>query len=190
MEVLYRNMQKYYIGNQTVDFIKTANKALQKTSSKKKINNNLMITTAIKNTICKWFGTTKPKTANVCGYNITLPMEISVEAENDILNIIKEAHEKWYFENKQNIPFDAMSWSYSYALDRTTDSTRKFCKIAISHKKYTQCYGFLIAYDVVGFYDHPKKEGDFGSSGGIILTQSYTPHWQELRNISITKLKS
>jgi len=171
MEVLYRNMQKYYIGNQTVDFIKTANKALQKTSSKKKINKNLMIFTTIKNTICKWFGTTKSKPVNICGYNITLPMEISVEAENDILNIIKKAHEKWYFENKQNIPFDAMSWSHN------TDITKKFIKTKASYNEYTQCYGFLISYDVVGFYDNPRKEGD-------------SPHWQELRNISIKKLKS
>jgi uncharacterized protein YneR len=136
--------------------------------------------TTIKNAICEWFVPTatapKTKTVNVCGYNVTLPIEISVEAENDVLNIIKEAHEKWYFENKQNIPFDAMSWCY-YPLDCATDSAKKFCRIKICHKEYTQCYGFLIAYDVVGFYDLPKKEGDF-------------PHWQELRNISIKKLES
>lgn len=166
-------MQKYYIGNQTVDFIKTANQALQKTSSKKKINKNLMIITAIS----KLFAETETKTVNVCGYNVTLPIEISVEAENDVLNIIKEAHEKWYFENKQNIPFDAMSWSYYHSLHCAIDSAKKFRRITIYHKEYTQCYGFLIAYDVVGFYDNPKKEGD-------------CPHWQELRNISIKKLKS
>jgi hypothetical protein len=135
-----------------------------------------MIFTTINNTISKLLAKTETKTVNVCGYNVTLPIEISVEAENDVLNIIKEAHEKWYFENKQNIPFDAMSWGYYYALDRTTDSAKKFCRITICHEEYTQCYGFLIAYDVVGFYDHPKKEGDF-------------PHWQELRGISIKKLK-
>jgi hypothetical protein len=183
-------MQKYYIGNQTVDFIKTANQALQKTSSKKKINKNLMIITAIK-AISKLFANTETytKTVNVCGYNVTLPIAISVEAENDVLNIIKEAHEKWYSENKQNIPFDAMSWSYYYSLDRTIDSAKKFRRIAIYHEEYTQCYGFLIAYDVVGFYDNLKKEGDLGSYGGKTLIQSYAAHWQELRNISIKKLK-
>jgi len=130
------------------------------------------------NAISKLFAKTetKTKTVNVCGYNITLPIEISVEAENDVLNIIKEAHEKWYFENKQNIPFDAMSWHWIIG-DSTTDVTRKFIKITNLYKEYTQCYGFLIAYDIVGFYDNPKKEGD-------------CPHWQELRNISIKKLKS
>ena len=138
-----------------------------------------MIFTTINKAISKWFvkTETKTKTVNVCGYNITFPMEISVEAENDVLNIIKEAHEKWYFENKQNIPFDAMSWSYDYSLHYSTDSTKKFCRIAIDHKEYTQCYGFLIAYDVVGFYDNPRTERD-------------CTHWQELRNISIQKLES
>jgi len=130
---------------------------------------------ARKNTICKWFGTTKPKTVNVCGYNITLPMEISVEAENDILNIITEAHEKWYFENKQNIPFDRLSW-YWPIRNNTIDIARKFIKIKNNYIEYTQCYNFLIAYNVLGFYDNPKKEGDY-------------PHWQELRNISIKKTR-
>ena len=138
-----------------------------------------MIFTTINKAISKWFvkTETKTKTVNVCGYNITFPMEISVEAENDVLNIIKEAHEKWYFENKQNIPFDAMSWSYDYSLNHSTDSTKKFRRIAVCHNKYTQCYGFLIAYDVVGFYDNPRTERD-------------CTHWQELRNISIQKLES
>ena len=129
------------------------------------------------NAICKWFVQTAPKTVNVCGYNITFPIAISVEAENDVLNIIKEAHEKWYFENKQNIPFDAMSWSHDGSLHHSTDSIKKFCKIAICHEQYTQCYNFLIAYDVVGFYDNPRNNVKHA-------------HWQELRNISIKKLKS
>jgi len=149
-----------------------------------------MIFTIINNTISKLFANTetKTKTVNVCGYNVTLPIEISVEAENDIMNIIMEAHEKWHFENKQNIPFDAIIWSW-HGGGYNIDVTKKFRRIAICHKKYTQCYGFLIAYDVVGFYDNPIKEGDFGSSGGRTLTQSYTTHWQELRNISIEKLE-
>ena len=87
---------------------------------------------------------------NICGYDVLIPKYISPTSRQHIVDIITNAHNQWYFPNKNNINFNNINFCiYGF------DAGNKIFSNTKSHYEYTPDYKVAVSYRVLGYYECP-----------------------------------
>lgn len=107
----------------------------------------------------------------ICGYNVLIPKSISLTTKQYIIDIITNAHNKWYFPNKHNINFNNIEFCGSF------DMGGKFSFTSTPHYEYTPDYKAAVRYTVLAYYHYPKCNDEDNKN---------VPLYQDLCNIQIT----
>jgi hypothetical protein len=87
---------------------------------------------------------------SVCGYDVLIPKAISLTSRQHIVDIITNAHNKWYYPNKNNINFNNVHFYSS-----NIDAGGKFTYITKSYYEYAPDYKVAVSYKVHGYYEYP-----------------------------------
>ena len=92
----------------------------------------------------------KPNTQLLNEINKAIANTIQERARQHIVDIITNAHNHWYYPNKNNINFNNVHF-YSSGIDAGS----KFAYRTTSHYKYAPDYKVAVSYKVQGYYEYP-----------------------------------